>query len=202
MVSFSLFLSHTHTHTHTHLHTHTRARITHTSHTHTSHTHITSGTKVVVVVLKMPSRVFLRYLSWLDWCRYRWYGTNQVVPAFPFGHGLSYTTFGYANLSFTDGLLAVSVDVTNTGSVAGAEVAQLYVTFPVDAAEPPRQLKGFGKTPVLAPGESFTVSFQLADRELSIWDVVAHDWSRQYGSFQIYVGASWGDIRLSATIVW
>ncbi len=124
------------------------------------------------------------------------------MPAFPFGHGLSYTTFSYANLNFTDGVLAGSVDVTNTGSVAGAEVAQLYVTFPSESAEPPRQLKGFGKTPVVAPGESFTVSFELSDRDLSIWDVGVHDWSRQYGSFRIDVGASWGDIRLSAKIVW
>jgi beta-glucosidase len=128
---------------------------------------------------------------------YRWYGAHGVVPRWPFGHGLSYTRFAYSKLQASAS--AVSVDVANTGRVAGAEVAQLYLGFPKTAGEPPRQLKGFQKTAVLHPGETATVRFPLSDRDLSIWDDVQHRWAKQAGTFQVFVGASSGDVRLTSS---
>jgi beta-glucosidase len=128
---------------------------------------------------------------------YRWYDAHKVTPAFAFGHGLSYTTFTYSAMHASAS--EVSVTVTNSGSVAGAEVAQLYLTFPpATTGEPPLQLKGFMKTRVLAKGASATVTFQLRDRDLSIWDVAAHAWAKQPGAFSASVGASSRDIRLAA----
>ena len=80
---------------------------------------------------------------------YRWYDQAAVTPAFPFGHGLSYTTFNLSELSAASG--AVSFTVANTGSVSGAETPQVYLGFPTAAGEPPRQLKGFTKVPACCP---------------------------------------------------
>ena len=78
--------------------------------------------------------------------------------------------------------------------MAGAEVAQLYLGFPASAGEPPKQLKGLKKL-TLSPGEKQTVTFALKDRDLSVWDIVTHDWKKASGSFAVYVGASSRDIR-------
>ena len=128
---------------------------------------------------------------------YRWYGAHGVKPAYAFGHGLSYTTFSYGNL--TASATAVTVDVRNTGAVAGAEVAQLYLGFPDASGEPPRQLKGFHKTAVLQPGESETVTFPLRARDTSIWDAAQHGWARQSGVFGVFVGASSEDVRANGS---
>ena len=128
---------------------------------------------------------------------YRWYDAHKVTPAFPFGHGLSYTKFAYTSIKASS--TEVSVTVTNSGSVAGAEVAQLYLTFPAaTTGEPPLQLKGFVKTGILAGGAATTVTFKLRERELSIWDVTTHAWSKQPGAFTASVGTSSRDIRLTA----
>ncbi len=74
---------------------------------------------------------------------YRWYDAHQSEPQFPFGHGLSYTSFAYSGI--TANTSAVAVTITNTGALAGSEVAQLYIAFPESAGEPPLQLKGFAK---------------------------------------------------------
>ena len=106
---------------------------------------------------------------------YRWYDEHRVAPAYAFGHGLSYTTFHYANLKVTlgAGLLAtVSLTVTNNGTVAGSETAQLYLSFPEAAGEPPQQLKAFRKAGPLQPGATATVIMALTAREFSIWSVV------------------------------
>ena len=87
-----------------------------------------------------------------------------------------------------------TVDTATTGKVAGAEVAQLYLGFPASAGEPPKQLKGVKKL-TLAPGEKQTVAFALQDRDLSVWDITAHDWKKVSGSFAVFVGASSRDIR-------
>jgi len=126
---------------------------------------------------------------------YRWYDAMTVQPAFPFGHGLSYTTFEYSNLQTNAGTMTVSVDVKNTGSVAGAEVAQLYLGYPRGAGEPPQQLRGFDKIQ-LASGASGTVTFQLRAKDFSIWDVNVHDWQLVHGVFAVYVGSSSRDIRV------
>eukprot|EP01062_Namystynia_karyoxenos_P036582 TRINITY_DN2664_c0_g1_i1.p1 TRINITY_DN2664_c0_g1~~TRINITY_DN2664_c0_g1_i1.p1 ORF type:complete len:799 (+),score=300.59 TRINITY_DN2664_c0_g1_i1:102-2399(+) len=128
---------------------------------------------------------------------YRWYAAHGVKPAFPFGHGLSYTTFEYAGLQA--GRSSVSCTIKNAGPRAGSEVAQLYLKFPDSAGEPPKQLKGFQKVH-LAPGASQTVTFALDDRSYSIWNVSTHAWAVQHGSFGVMVGSSSEDIRLTGTI--
>ncbi len=129
---------------------------------------------------------------------YRWYDKHKVTPKFSFGHGLSYTTFSYGKLSI-DGR-TVSVDLTNTGKVDGAEVVQLYVGFgdqkfgPDQREEPVKQLKGFEKY-YLSPGESITATFTLTDRDLSYWNVDSKSWSLKVGKADISVGSSSSDIR-------
>jgi len=125
---------------------------------------------------------------------YRWYTAHGVKAAFPFGHGLSYTTFAYSGL--TASATSVSVTVANTGKVAGAEVAQLYLGFPSSAGEPPKQLKGFAKVK-LAPGAKQTVTFALDSRSVSIWDVSKHAWGKVPGDFNVFVGTSSEDIQAS-----
>jgi beta-glucosidase len=130
---------------------------------------------------------------------YRWYDAHGVTPAFPFGHGLSYTTFAYSGLIAS--AAGASVTVTNSGRVAGQEVVQLYLGFPEAAGEPPQQLKAFGKTIALAPGESATITLALTEREFSFWDVDTHAWVVAKGTHKVGVGASSRDIRLTSTIV-
>jgi beta-glucosidase len=119
---------------------------------------------------------------------YRWYDAHGVKPAFPFGRSLSYSSFEYDNLKAN--AKSVSVTVTNSGAVSGAEVAQLYLGFPSDAGEPPQLLKGFVKTHVLTPGAAVVVTFELRGRDLSIWDVNRHRWQEQKGTFKVGVSAS------------
>ena len=136
---------------------------------------------------------------------YRWYHTQGVTPAYAFGHGMSYTSFDYSNLKVeasSEGGLAITVSlkVSNTGAVAGREVPQLYITFPEAAEEPPKQLKGFTRTSILAAGESTTVEYKLRPRDVSIWNTDLHDWQVINGEYTLSVGASSADIRDSATI--
>ncbi|MFI6070526.1 beta-glucosidase [Actinoplanes sp. NPDC051343] len=132
---------------------------------------------------------------------YRWYDALRREVRYPFGHGLSYTTFAYSDLevSGTD-TVTVSCTVTNTGARAGREVVQLYVGDP-DAAvrRPVRELRGFDKV-TLEPGGSARVTFTLSGRDFAYWDVAADAWRLEGGDFIIEVGASSRDIRLHATI--
>lgn len=136
---------------------------------------------------------------------YRHFDSRNIPPLFPFGHGLSYTTFTYSNLrteppqTGADGTVRVSVDVTNSGSRAGAEVVQLYLGFPAETGEPPRQLKGFQKIS-LQPGETQTVTFSLTPAELSFWSAGLEAWVVYPGVYQVMVGASSRDIRLTGTL--
>jgi beta-glucosidase len=140
---------------------------------------------------------------------YRGYDALDLPVSHPFGHGLSYTDFGYADLTATltgsaeDGTLAVAVacKVTNTGRRPGKEVVQLYVADPDSSvAQPPRELKGLAKTATLAPGEDQTVTFQLRARDLSYWSIREHRWVLEGGTFELKVGASSRDLRLTAAI--
>ena len=137
---------------------------------------------------------------------YRFYDAQNVEPLFPFGYGLSYTSFAYSNLAAKvvsaspNATVAVSVTVTNSGAVAGAEVAQLYVGYPAAAGEPPQQLRAFRRTWVLAPGEAATVEWTLSARAFSIFDVVSDDWRVLPGSYELRVGASSRDIRLATSV--
>ena len=124
---------------------------------------------------------------------YRWYDAKNEKPLFPFGHGLSYTTFRYSGLRATRD--AVQVRVTNTGRRAGTEVAQLYLGMPASAGEPPNQLKGFQKVR-LSPGRSATVTFRLGTRALSIWD--GGRWRVPAGTYRVTVGDSSRDIHATA----
>ena len=126
---------------------------------------------------------------------YRWYDTKGVKPLFAFGHGLSYTTFEYGEASLRGRKLSVSVK--NTGPVAGAEVAQLYISDPECSVErPAKELKGFKKV-FLQPGESATVTFDIPDSALSFFDADAHEWKLERGEFIAHVGSASDDIRTS-----
>lgn len=99
-----------------------------------------------------------------------------------------------------DTIATVTTSVTNTGAVAGAEVAQLYVSFPAAADEPVRQLRGFQKTTSLAPGARADLAFPLRRRDLSVWDVAAHEWRVVAGVYTFWVGASSRDLKASTTL--
>jgi beta-glucosidase len=127
---------------------------------------------------------------------YRWYDARALTPLFPFGYGLSYTSFGFSDLRITPSRVAgravpvrVTARVTNTGRVAGSEVAQLYLGDPAAAGEPPRQLKGFQRV-TLRPGQSAVVSFTLDGHDLSYWNDPADSWVVPPGGFRVYVGDS------------
>jgi beta-glucosidase len=134
---------------------------------------------------------------------YRWYDGQGIAPLFPFGYGLSYTTFRYGNLTVRpparNGDVVVGVDVTNTGARAGADVAQVYVGAPAGAGEPPRQLKGFQKVS-LRPGQTRHLTFVLDRRAFSVWDVDAHAWTVVPGRHQVWVGDSSRDLPLQGAV--
>ncbi len=136
---------------------------------------------------------------------YRYWTTTGKHPLYPFGFGLSYTKFEFSNLkapslSLTAFPVEVSFDVKNTGAVAGAEVAQLYVSDPsAKAKRPERELKGFEKVR-LAPGETKHVVLKLDARAFSYWDETAHKWTIDPGKFVIHVGDSSENTPLSGEI--
>jgi beta-glucosidase len=136
---------------------------------------------------------------------YRYWTTTGKHPLFPFGFGLSYTSFSFANLqapatAASGSSIAVSFDVTNTGSVAGAEVAQLYVSDPsAKLSRPERELKGFAKVR-LAGGETKHVTLNLDAHAFSYWDPTAHKWTIDPGKFVIRVGDSSENTPLSADV--
>ena len=129
---------------------------------------------------------------------YRYYETASKAVRYPFGYGLSYTTFAYSDLKVN--AEKVTFTLTNTGSVAGAEIAQLYVAKP-DAAvfRPAKELKGFAKV-FLKAGESRTVTIPLDDKTFRYWNVTTDRWEVEGGSYQLLVGANVQDIRLTADI--
>ncbi|KAK8049213.1 glycosyl hydrolase family 3 N terminal domain-containing protein [Apiospora phragmitis] len=158
---------------------------------------------------------------------YRAFDRDGVEPLYAFGHGLSYTTFEYKDLAVSkedrvdtrpipdpavpvvqgghpalwDVVAQVTCTISNTGGVAAAEVAQLYVGIPSsdEFVTPVRQLRGFEKVPV-EPGKTSKVTFPLTRRDLSVWDVTAQQWRLQPGSYKINVGASSRDIKLEGTL--
>ena len=134
---------------------------------------------------------------------YRYYDKKEVEPLFPFGHGLSYTTFAYSDLKVAKKVKAgqkveVTLQVKNTRKLAGKEVVQLYVADPQSALpRPPKELKAFAKVE-LQPGESKAVAFTLEQRALSYYNPVKKAWVAEPGQFEVLVGSSSRDIRLKA----
>jgi beta-glucosidase len=140
---------------------------------------------------------------------YRGYDQFGIEPLFPFGYGLSYTSFMYSRLQVepetSDGAraLRVSFAITNTGSRVGAEIAQVYLGLPADTGEPPKRLVGWTRVE-LEPGENkeinMTVDPSAASRPLSSWNVKTNAWEIASGDYRLYVGASSRDIRLTGTL--
>ncbi|KUJ06714.1 glycoside hydrolase [Mollisia scopiformis] len=151
---------------------------------------------------------------------YRHFDQKAIAPRYEFGFGLSYTTFSYSNLTISalstaagstamapggqvglyDIVATVSVTITNNGTVAGAEVPQLYIGLPSSApSTPAKQLRGFDKLS-LAAGASGTSTFKLRRKDLSYWDTTSKSWKVPTGAFSVMVGASSRDIRVTGTL--
>lgn len=134
---------------------------------------------------------------------YRWYDAKGLDVTFPFGHGLSYTTFEYGRASVTsevDGDLVVSIDVTNTGERDGREVVQVYVAPLASAVQrAPRELKAFSSV-ALAAGETRTVDLVVRREDLAYWDVRVDRWIVEPGVYRVEVAASSRDIRSTSTV--
>ncbi|KAH9214722.1 glycoside hydrolase family 3 domain-containing protein [Leptodontidium sp. 2 PMI_412] len=140
---------------------------------------------------------------------YKWFDEHKVEPLFPFGHGLSYTSFEVSNItatisntgnwSTTAQYVIITTILSNTGSVAGKEVVQLYVSYPTAANEPPKLLKGFEKV-FLDPGDSSMVTFSVGMDELRIWEEGKGDWEFVSGEYGFLVGFSAGDVTLNQTL--
>ena len=126
---------------------------------------------------------------------YKWYDAKNIKPAFPFGFGLSYTSFSFSNFNVASNPsgFQVTLDLTNTGSVAGAEVAQVYVALPASTGEPPKRLVGWQKV-LLAPGaqQQVTIAINADDpsHPLSWWDVTSNSWQIATGDYAVYAGNS------------
>ncbi|MCD7813551.1 MAG: glycoside hydrolase family 3 C-terminal domain-containing protein [Lachnospiraceae bacterium] len=137
---------------------------------------------------------------------YRYYDVKNMPVAYPFGYGLSYTTFAYSNLRLSQDAMTeketvtVSVDITNTGNRFGKEVVQLYLADKTGAARRPlRELKGYEKVS-LQPGETKTVTMDIDYRSLAWYSTQLHDWYAASGEYEVLIGASSRDIRLSTTL--
>lgn len=137
------------------------------------------------------------------WIGYRYYQTRDVEVSYPFGFGLSYTTFEYGKPKVKvdkEGFTA-SVTVTNTGKVAGREVVELYVSAPSGGLEKPcRELKAFAKTRELAPGESETLIMKVTRYELASYSEATASWETASGTYKVLFGASVADIRCESTL--
>ena len=135
---------------------------------------------------------------------YRWYDAKNLTPLFPFGYGLSYTSFRFSKLHVDgqtlreNGRIQVRVDVTNTGSREGAEVAQLYLSDPASTGEPANQLKGFQKVH-LKPGQTKHLRFEISAKDASYWNSDAQAWTLGAGTYTVHVGDSSRNVPLSGT---
>lgn len=134
---------------------------------------------------------------------YRYYNTFKVKTAYEFGYGLSYTSFNYSNLSLSSstfsGSLTASITVTNSGKVGGKEAVQLYLSAPGKKLDKPaEELKAFGKTGLLQPGQSQTLTFTLVPGDLASFDAGSSSWTAEAGEYTVSVGASSLDIRKKA----
>ncbi|KAJ3130932.1 hypothetical protein HK100_007158 [Physocladia obscura] len=134
---------------------------------------------------------------------YRWNQKYNITPLFPFGHGLSYTTFTYANIAASapscTSSVNVTLDVTNSGSVDGHEVVQVYLAYPSSVTdEPAQQLKGFTRV-LIAAGATQAVNIEITQDDIAVYDVATSSWVVPTGTYTVYVGASSADIRGTAS---
>ncbi|KAL7940971.1 family 3 glycoside hydrolase [Trichoderma barbatum] len=183
--------------------------------------------KLVYTIAKSPSDYNTRIVSGDDnfseglFIDYKHFDDAGITPRYEFGFGLSYTKFNYSRLSVLStarsgpatgavvpggpsdlfqNVATITVDISNSGQVTGAEVAQLYITYPSSAPRtPPKQLRGFAKLS-LTPGQTGTATFNIRRRDLSYWDTASQKWVVPSGSFGISVGASSRDIRLTGSL--
>ncbi|MCO6475153.1 MAG: glycoside hydrolase family 3 C-terminal domain-containing protein [Phaeodactylibacter sp.] len=135
---------------------------------------------------------------------YRYYETFGVETSFPFGYGLSYTSFSYKNLKLDsdkfDGALTASIDIVNTGKTAGKEAVQLYLSAPAGSLhKPAMELKGFAKTRLMQPGEKQTLTITIGEKELASFSPGRNAWIAEPGTYTVKIGASSEDIRGEAT---
>lgn len=129
---------------------------------------------------------------------YRHFDTKGVTPLYPFGHGLSYTTFEYRNVRIEskDDAYRVILDVTNTGSKKGAEVVQLYVAAPKGTIQKPdKELRAFAKTRELQPGETQTIDMTFGRQDLASFDNDQKQWVVDAGTYKAILAASAADVR-------
>ena len=132
---------------------------------------------------------------------YKWYDAENKEPLFPFGFGLSYTTYAYSGLKATAAgrNVTVSFTVKNTGKRAGSEIAQVYAALPAGAGEPPKRLIGWERVP-LGPGESKTVNLTIDPLYLSIFNVDKDGWELVPGDYTVMVGASSRSLPLNQAV--
>ena len=134
---------------------------------------------------------------------YRHFDKKHLDVSYPFGYGLSYTSFGYENMKVevADGMINILVSVKNTGEVAGKETVEIYTSKPETAIDRPvQELKAFAKTPLLNPGESAELTMTIPVSDLSYWNEKTSSWTLEQGSYIISASASSRDKRLSREI--
>ena len=140
---------------------------------------------------------------------YRYFDHNHITPLFAFGHGLSYTTFAYSNLGVPcstvgkSGVIDVTAEITNTGTAPGSEVAFLFVSYPqTQARRSVKELKGFIRTPVIAPGQTVQVTIPLRVADLKYWDTTSDPagWVVETGPVNVMVGGSSDSLSLSDSV--
>jgi beta-glucosidase len=146
-----------------------------------------------------PSAAEINYTEGLK-VGYKWFDAEGKEPLFPFGFGLSYTTYAYSKLKTTSGKQAqVSCNVANTGKRAGAEIVQVYVSLPPSASEPFKRLVAWDKIQ-LSPGETKAVTLPLDPQYLSIFNVDKDGWELLPGEYRVYVGGSSRNTPLTGTV--
>ncbi len=134
---------------------------------------------------------------------YRWFDSRQVEVSYPFGYGLSYTTFDYSNMKVKQSgkEIKVTVDITNSGTVDGKEVVQLYITAPgASMDKPAKELKAFAKTSSLKPGKKETVTLVVKTDDLRSFDETSKKWQLEPGTYKVMVASNSRDIRATETI--
>jgi len=157
------------------------------------------ATKGMFGMISMPAEVSYDEGIYVG---YRYYSTFQVKPAYEFGYGLSYTQFSYSDPKISDPLFGknfqASITITNTGKIPGKEVVQLYLSAPGKSlAKPVEELKGFGKTKLLNPGESQTLVFPIHLEDLASFDSKSSSWIAEGGVYQVKIGSSSSNIKQS-----